>query len=134
MNEAVGAPLRVLLAERDAVNRRVITDVLTSLGHEVVATGSGAGAEALFETDGPFDVLLVHIRLPDTTGAEVAQRVRAAYTEQSIILYSGRMAFDPDTRDLARQLGIEVLAKPFGPAQARDALARAVGKRHDASS
>ena len=128
------ARLRVLLAERDAVNRRVISDVLTSLGHEVLATGDGAAALALFEAHGPFDVLLLHVRLPDTTGIEVAWRIRATHPEQSIILHSGRMAFDPDTREFARQMGIEILAKPFGPAGMRDALARAADRQRGASS
>ena len=134
MSEADGARLRVLLAERDAVNRRVMSDVLTSMGHEAAATGDGAGTLALFESDGPFDVLLLHVRLPDTTGTEVARRIRATHPEQPIILHSCRMASDPDSRESARQMGIEILAKPFGLAGLRDALAREVGKRHGASS
>jgi two-component system, sensor histidine kinase len=73
---AVGGGLRILAVDDNAVNLLVLEQLLTSLGHFVGKAASGAAAlEAL--ADEIFDLVLTDIQMPEMTGAEMLQRLRA---------------------------------------------------------
>lgn len=67
--------LRVLLADDTSANRRVLTDVLTKRGHEVVAAQDGRQALDCFAA-GKFDVVLLDARMPVMDGCRAAEAFR----------------------------------------------------------
>lgn len=67
---------RVLLAEDDAANRRLIRAVLEGWGHEVVAVTNGEEAVLAFR-DQTFDTVLMDLRLPVLDGFEATRQLRA---------------------------------------------------------
>ena len=70
------ASLRVLLAEDNATNQMVASQMLAALGVDVTVASDGAEALERFE-EREFDLLLVDIEMPRVSGLDVIRRVRA---------------------------------------------------------
>ncbi len=68
-------PLRVLLAEDDAVNQRVASRMIERGGHSAVVASDGEAAVAALEAE-PFDVVLMDVQMPALGGFEATTRIR----------------------------------------------------------
>lgn len=71
------SPLHILLVEDIELNITVATNLLESLGHSVVVARSGKEALELFP-QAQYDMLLLDIQLPDMTGFDIANQLRAS--------------------------------------------------------
>lgn len=71
------SPLHILLVEDIELNITVATNLLESLGHSVVVARSGKEALDLF-SQAQYDMLLLDIQLPDMTGFDIANQLRAS--------------------------------------------------------
>ena len=73
------APLDILVAEDDAINRLTIRSLLQKTGNKVVCVNDGRQAiEALLLHN--FDCLITDIQMPNMDGVEVVSRIRDANT------------------------------------------------------
>lgn len=72
-----GPPLKVLHVDDDPMNLRVVQEILSAFGHTAVLAASGQEALDLF-ADERFDVVLLDIHMPEMSGLEVLQRMRAS--------------------------------------------------------
>jgi CheY-like chemotaxis protein len=70
--------LRVLLAEDNVINQRLMVRLLEKSGHEVtlVRTG-GAALDAIAKTSAPFDIGLMDVQMPEMDGFEATAAIRA---------------------------------------------------------
>jgi signal transduction histidine kinase/DNA-binding response OmpR family regulator len=69
-------PLRILLAEDNPVNRRLMSALLSRQGHEVVAVEDGL--KALNATTGQqFDLILMDMQMPELDGLAATRAIRA---------------------------------------------------------
>lgn len=68
-------PLKILLAEDDIINQKVILKMLQEKGHRVEAASNGIEALELFEQE-KYDVILMDIQMPKMNGIEAAQRIK----------------------------------------------------------
>ncbi|MEQ8348532.1 MAG: response regulator [Sneathiellaceae bacterium] len=121
-----GAPgrLRILLVEDDAMIRWSTADMLSDLGHEVVEAGDTAAALAAL-ADGPIDILLTDIGLPDRPGNELAAEARQQRSQIGIVFASGRDEMPDQVLDMPGSSPV-LLVKPYDETQLSKALSAAL--------
>jgi CheY-like chemotaxis protein/HPt (histidine-containing phosphotransfer) domain-containing protein len=110
----LGRPLRILVAEDNIVNQRVIQALIARLGHrcDLVANGIEAIAAA---RRAPYDLILMDVRMPEMNGIEATRAIRllpAPAGEIPIFACTANvMASDADSYLEAGMNG--VIAKPI---------------------
>jgi len=72
------APLRLLVADDNPVNRLFMQDVLRGAGHQVAVAADGLQALQLLEELRP-DLALLDVRMPGCSGIEVMHRLRTGH-------------------------------------------------------
>lgn len=103
----------VLLVEDDPSVRDLARQILTMAGYKVVATGDAAEALAALENEAKdARVLVADIVLPDASGVELAERVRAAAPNVGLLLTSGYTTHAIEVETL-HGLKAGFLQKPF---------------------
>ncbi|NUS61349.1 MAG: response regulator, partial [Lysobacter sp.] len=68
-------PHRILVVDTHPLNRLVIAEQLTTLGHVAITADDGDDALALFES-GRFDLVLVECRMQGMNGFTLTTRIR----------------------------------------------------------
>lgn len=74
--KTAGGGLKILLAEDNGVNQKVLTAMLIRSGHAVEAVENGVEAVAAAQ-NGDFDVILMDINMPEMDGITAARAIRA---------------------------------------------------------
>lgn len=126
------ASLKVLVAEDNATNQTLISQLLESAGYQVVLASDGEEALDLYETERP-DLAILDFNMPQRTGVEVIQAIRvmepAGERMPSLILSA---SVTPETKDRAKRAGAdEFIGKPFDAAtliELIDRLAKRAGQ------
>jgi CheY-like chemotaxis protein len=68
-------PLRILLAEDNPINQRVVESMLRQRGHDVTVAGNGREAVEVYRRR-PFDLVFMDIQMPEMDGFEALASIR----------------------------------------------------------
>jgi diguanylate cyclase (GGDEF)-like protein len=105
----------LLVIEDDEVTRAGVVELLESPDLDVCSCATGAEALALVQARS-FDLTLLDLYLPDMTGIDFLERVRALGLELPVLVVSGSDSIDSAISAL--RLGIvDFLRKPYDPMQ-----------------
>ncbi len=120
---------RILLVDDDDSFRKMLRLSLVRLGHEVVEARDGKEAVRLVR-EGPPDVMVTDLVMPEKEGLETIDEVRRQYPGLEIIAMSGGGRVNAsDYLKIARAMGADqVLAKPFSIDEIAASLSSVLGK------
>jgi two-component system cell cycle response regulator DivK len=106
---------RILVIEDQEDNRRIVRDLLTSVGYEVVEAETGEAGVTLAETARP-SLILMDIQLPGIDGYEATRRIRANPILRHIpIIAITSYALSGDDVKAFEAGCDDYLAKPYDP-------------------
>ncbi len=132
------SPVRILLAEDNAVNQKVATRILGRLGATADVASNGAEAVAAVERQAalgqPYDVVFMDVQMPVMDGLEATRRIRAlgdAVAQPAVVALTAN-AMEGD-REACLAAGCDdYLSKPVQLDDVRQALGRAAEPREAA--
>ena len=121
-------PLRILLAEDNAVNQKLALRLLERMGYRAQVANDGTEAIAALEAS-PFDVILMDVQMPELDGLEATRRIRTRWPGETgpriIAMTANAMEGD---REACLDAGMDdYIAKPIRPEVLAEALAGAAG-------
>jgi len=116
---------RILVVEDNPKNRKLVRDVLTWVGYEVIEASSGEEGVRLAHEQAP-DLILMDLQLPGIDGAEALRQIRVAHSHQVPVVAVTAFAMNDD-RARAFASGFDgYVEKPISvralPQQVRDFL------------
>jgi len=105
---------RLLIAEDNLINQKVLNGVLNESGIDVVMADDGQFVMDILEKDINFDIILMDAHMPRVDGFEATRMIRAnpAYDHIAVIALSGDTAAD-DVRHMKESGMEECLEKPL---------------------
>ncbi|MGZ5553254.1 MAG: response regulator transcription factor [Chthoniobacterales bacterium] len=117
---------RILHVDDHQDTRLMMAALLNEAGYGVITAGSVAEGESLAK-EIAFDLYLLDVRLPDGTGVELCQKLRALHPEVPVLYYSAY------GEELEHQLAVATcgdayLRKPVAIAEIEDAIGRLLRK------
>jgi two-component system, sensor histidine kinase and response regulator len=130
---AESRPLRVLLAEDNLINQKVVVGMLKTRGHQVVVVDNGRDAVAAVRRQ-PFDLVLMDLQMPEMDGLEATAAIREAERATGGHLPIVAMTAHAMTGDRERCLAAGMdgyVAKPLRMPEVFAAVAAATGPTPD---
>jgi CheY-like chemotaxis protein len=112
----------VMVVDDDRATRDTLSELLTMLGHHVVAAATGCEALQLCDTVAP-DVVLLDLGLPDMTGHRVALHLRSLLGDRPLVIaaHTGHAAQGDARRSYAAGCDVH-LVKPAPLARLREVI------------
>jgi signal transduction histidine kinase/CheY-like chemotaxis protein len=125
-----GAPLEILLAEDNPVNRTLAVRLLERRGHRVACAANGVEAVALWKAR-PVDLVLMDVQMPEMDGLAATRAIReleaAAGRRTPIVAVTAHASAEDRVRCL--EAGMDgFLAKPIQAAELYRVLAEAAAR------
>jgi CheY-like chemotaxis protein len=127
-----GRALRILVAEDNPVNQRLIVRLLQKLGHLPQLTGNGREAVALAQSS-RFDLVIMDVQMPEMDGFAATAAIREGEKisgEHVPIIAMTAHAFRSDERR-CREAGMDgYLSKPVDFERLREVLEQVSSRAH----
>jgi len=115
-------PFRVLVVDDQPENRRVMSQMLESVGFSIREANDGAEAVASFAAWSPHAILM-DMRMPKMGGAEAIRRIRATPAGQTPFILAVSASAFTENREHALTAGADdFLSKPFREADLLERL------------
>jgi CheY-like chemotaxis protein len=119
--------MRILVAEDNQVNRKLVSKILERMGHSVTLASNGAEAVASALAF-PFDCILMDVQMPEMDGLDATRLLRERGSVIPIYALTAR-AMDGDAR-ICIDAGMNgYLAKPLDLERLRQALSEVASVR-----
>jgi DNA-binding NtrC family response regulator len=105
--------MSILIVDDEPLIRWSVAESLEAAGHQVVEAGTAAEALRFFQPgNGPVEVVVLDLKLPDSSGLGLLRRIRQLSPGSRVILMTAHGT--PEILDEAMKSGaVGVLTKPF---------------------
>jgi signal transduction histidine kinase/CheY-like chemotaxis protein/ligand-binding sensor domain-containing protein len=120
-NFAKQFPFRILVAEDNAINQKLIQRVLNKLGYEVQIAENGIEVLRMMDSN-IYDVILMDVQMPEMGGLEATEKIRRQLCLQPYIVAMTANAM-PEDKAICLNAGMnDYLAKPMKMSELIDVL------------
>lgn len=118
-------PLRILLAEDNAVNQKVALQMLKRLGYSADVAANGLEVLQALERQ-PYDIVLMDIQMPEMNGIDAAKKIRELWPNGPKIIAITAYALEGD-KEKCIQAGMDYyISKPIQVGELQSALTRVI--------
>ncbi|TCD00523.1 response regulator [Pedobacter psychroterrae] len=105
-------PLRILVAEDNYINQKLIIRILTKLGYEPMLAQNGLEVIMLMQVH-TFDLILMDVQMPEMDGLEATRLIRSTHSVQPMIIAMTANAMLED-KEMCLAAGMDhYLSKPI---------------------
>ncbi len=118
---------RILIVDDDEVSCQLFAETLESDGFSVEQVTSGAAALARLETD-TYDLLLIDVRMPGTSGLEVTRIAHNKFPALPIVVMTAFGSIDTAVEAI-HEGAFDFISKPMNLAEIKSMLSRALAQR-----
>jgi signal transduction histidine kinase/DNA-binding response OmpR family regulator len=136
VNESLLAGTSVLVVDDNAVNRRILTDLLSQWNLRPVAVAGGVEALAALrqasERGDPFTLVLTDCHMPDMDGFDLTRQINGSpHLAQAVVMMLSSGVQTGDAQ-FCRDLGISAqLTKPVRRAELKAAILKTIARARD---
>jgi signal transduction histidine kinase/DNA-binding response OmpR family regulator len=124
-------PLRVLLAEDNAVNQKLALRLLERMGYAAEVAMDGTEAIAALEA-ADYDVVLMDVQMPELDGLEATRRIRARWPDRAVRIVAMTANAMEGDRETCLAAGMDdYVSKPIRPDELAAALLAAPGREDE---
>lgn len=102
---------RILIIDDDPGLRKTLADILRTKGYDICTAGSGAEGLALLENQS-VNLALIDLGLPDISGLEVLNTIKAGFPSIEAIILTGNATLDSAIEATNRE-AFSFLLKPY---------------------
>ena len=121
---------RILIVEDIEENRRLLVEILTSIGFEVREATQGIEALSLWESWLPH-LIFMDLRMPIMDGYTATKRIREnSQNQEPIIIALTASVFEQDREKIIMNGCNDFMSKPFQPREIFDKLAKYLGVQY----
>ena len=107
------SPRSLLLIDDSPFFRNMLTPVLQAVGYQVTAAASAPEALAMFKDGGVFDVVVTDIEMPEMSGFEFAERLRADPRTADLPIIALSSVVSAEAVERGRQVGFHDYVAKF---------------------
>ncbi len=126
-------PLRILLAEDNAVNQKMAVRLLGKLGYRADAAGNGLEVLAALHRQA-YDLVLMDVHMPEMDGLEATRRIISTWGSSRPFIAALTAGVLAENRDECLAAGVDdFLTKPMNMREVEAALERCYRSRHKRS-
>ncbi|RYY25624.1 MAG: response regulator [Sphingobacteriaceae bacterium] len=104
-------PLKILIAEDDKMNQKLVTKVLNKLGYEPQVAENGKDVLEIVSNEN-YDLILMDVQMPQMDGLEATRMIRVCLTEQPIIIAMTANTLQGDREECLKAGMDDYIGKP----------------------
>jgi signal transduction histidine kinase/DNA-binding response OmpR family regulator len=105
-------PMRILVAEDNLINQRLIVHVLNNLGYDPQSVENGQEAVTAAGMN-DFDMILMDVQMPELDGLEATRQIRQRLAKQPVIVALTANAMQGDREECLRAGMDDYISKPI---------------------
>jgi diguanylate cyclase (GGDEF)-like protein/PAS domain S-box-containing protein len=120
-------PARILVVDDEIRMRESVRDLLEAYGHSSLIAANGYVALDILRAH-PIELILLDLNMPEVTGLEFLDLVKAEFPDIDVVIVSGEATFANATEAL-RQGVSDFLRKPYSPVELLGIIENVLKKR-----
>jgi two-component system sensor histidine kinase RpfC len=123
--------LKLLVAEDNAINQKVIRHILEGAGHSVDMANDGEEALNMIEQEGDYDLVIMDMQMPNLAGIDAIKLYRFMYPGSTLPFIIVTANATTDAQESCRDAGVDLfLTKPVNSRELLDSVVQVTSGKH----